>query len=162
MSCNTSISRSSFALLCHSRTATAVVPRSSNKNIGTHTRTHTHTHTHTGLTIYRRFLDNHFLRTDVFHPRRVTDVSQTITFPERRFPDKTFPGKTSTVRLRALIHRLFPIQDVSRTIISRTDVSRTICINNFEYFGMFMYGGLITPPHKLISTLISLRCLTAH
>jgi len=25
---------------------------------------------------------------------RVTDVSRTITFPNRRFPDKTFPGKT--------------------------------------------------------------------
>jgi len=37
----------------------------------------------------------------------VTDVSQTITFP-----DKTFPGQ-----LRALTRRLFPVQDVSRTII---------------------------------------------
>jgi len=24
------------------------------------------------------------------------------------------------------------------------------------------YGGLIAPPHKVISTLLSLRCLTAH
>jgi len=30
----------------------------------------------------------------------------------RRFPDKTFPGQ-----LRALTRRLFPVQDVSRTII---------------------------------------------
>ena len=41
----------------------------------------------------------------------------------RRFRGKTFPG-----RLRALTRRLFRVQDVSRTI----------CINNFEYFGMFM------------------------
>jgi len=53
---------------------------------------------------------------------RVTDVSQTITFPDKTIPgqdlsrtitylDKTFPG-----RLRALTRRLFPVQDVSRTI----------------------------------------------
>jgi len=33
-----------------------------------------------------------------------------------RFPDNHFPGQN----------------------VSRTDVSRTICINNFEYFAMFM------------------------
>ena len=25
--------------------------------------------------------------------KRVTDVSQTVTFPDRRFPDKTFLGR---------------------------------------------------------------------
>jgi len=38
-----------------------------------------------------------------------------------RFPYKTFPG-----------------QSLSLSDVSRTDVSRTICTNNFEYFGMFM------------------------
>jgi len=41
-------------------------------------------------------------------------------FPDNHFPGQTFPDKT------------FPGQDDSQT-----DVSRTICINNFEYFGMF-------------------------
>jgi len=97
----------------------------------------------------------------------VTDISQTITFPDRRFLDKTFPKKTFPGCLHARLVDLFPVQDVSRTItfpdrcflteVSRTifvsdiaifvlkrDVklqltnSRTICINNFEYFGMFM------------------------
>ena len=43
-----------------------------------------------------------------------------------RFPDNHFPGQTFPGQLRALTRRLFPVQDVSRTI----------CINNFEYFGM--------------------------
>ena len=61
-------------------------------------------------------------------PLRVTDVSRTVTFPDRRFPDKTFPGqdlsriiifpdktfpgKTFPGRLRALTRRLFRVQDV--------------------------------------------------
>jgi len=84
------------------------------------------------------------LHTQWHGSKRVTDVSWTITFPDRRFPDKTFPGqdiswtrrfpdktfsrtitfpdktfpgKTFPGQLRALTRRLFPIQDVSRTII---------------------------------------------
>jgi len=65
--------------------------------------------------------------------QRVTDVGDR-TFPGQDlswtfiFPDKTFPGKTFPGRLYALSRRLFSVQDVSRTI----------CTNNFEYFGMLM------------------------
>ena len=41
---------------------------------------------------------------------RVTDVSRSITFPDRRFPDKTFPGKTLPGQLRALTRPLFRVQ----------------------------------------------------
>jgi len=63
----------------------------------------------------------------------VTDVSQTITFPDKTFPGKTFPGQ-----LRALTVDYFPYKTFPGQSFSRTDVSRTICINNLEYFGMFM------------------------
>ena len=51
---------------------------------------------------------DHYMVTSV----RVTDVSRTISFPDRHFLDKTFPGQS----------------------LSWTDVSRTICINNCESF----------------------------
>jgi len=38
-------------------------------------------------------------------------------FPDNHFPGQTFPGKTFPGQLRALTRRLFPVQDVSRTII---------------------------------------------
>jgi len=81
----------------------------------------------------------------IFHTfLRVTDVSRTITFPDRRFPDTMFPGKTFPGRLCLIDYfpyKTFPGQSLSRTDVSRTDVSRTICINNLEYFGMFMLQG---------------------
>jgi len=66
-----------------------------------------------------RFPDNHF-------PGQ--DVSRIRPFPDNHFPGKTFPG-----RLHALTLRLYPVQDVSRTI----------CIKNLEYFGMFNYFSFI-------------------
>ena len=47
------------------------------------------------------------------HPR-FTDVSRTITFPDRRFPDKMFPGRVVS-RTRPFPDNHFPGQDVSRT-----------------------------------------------
>jgi len=48
-----------------------------------------------------------------------TDVSWTITFPDRRFPDKTFPGqdlsRTITFPDKTFPGKTFPRQDVSRT-----------------------------------------------
>ena len=70
-----------------------------------------------------RFPDNHF-------PGQTfpgQDVSRT-----RRFPDKTFPGQDG-YRTRPFPDNHFPGQNVSLK-----DVSRTICTNNFEYFGTFM------------------------
>jgi len=74
-----------------------------------------------------------------------TDVSRTITFPDRRFPDKTFPGQVlsrtrpfpdnhfpgqdvsrkEVSRTRSFPDKTFPGQSLSRTDVSRTDVSRT-------------------------------------
>ena len=59
----------------------------------------------------------------------VTDVSRTITFPDRRFPDNTFPG-----RMRAMTRRLCPIQDVSRTTIFPD--RRSFPDNLYEQFGI--------------------------
>jgi len=44
---------------------------------------------------------------------------------------------------------------------------RHLGLSNFENFNvgtlnMARYSGLFMPPHKVISTLLSLRCLTAH
>ena len=45
-------------------------------------------------------------------PNRFTDVSRTITFPDRRFPDKSFPGqslsRTITFPVRHFPDRCFP------------------------------------------------------
>jgi len=64
---------------------------------------------------------------------RVTDVSWTITFPDRHFPDNTFTG-CLCVLTRQLY---FPYKTFPGQSLSQTDVSWTICINNFEDFGMF-------------------------
>jgi len=64
---------------------------------------------------------------------RVTDVSRAVTFPDRRFVDKTFPRRLCPWLVDYFPYKMFPGQS-----LSRTDVSRTICRNNFEYFGMFM------------------------
>ena len=58
--------------------------------------------------------------TEVVWVTRVTDVSQTITFPDRRFPDKTFPGQDDSRTRRFLDNYYFPGQDVSRKDVSRT------------------------------------------
>jgi len=80
---------------------------------------HTNPETFVKLRGKGRFPDNHF-------PGQTfpgQDLSRIITFPNKTFLGNTFPGQ-----LRALTRRLFPVQHVSRTI----------CINNFEHFGMFM------------------------
>jgi len=56
--------------------------------------------------------------------RGVTDVSRTITFPDRRLSDKTFPGqdvsRTRRFRTRPFPDNHFPWQDASRKDVSRT------------------------------------------
>ena len=46
----------------------------------------------------------------------VTDVSLTISFPDKRVPDKTIAGQDVSWTSACLTRRLFPVQDVSRTI----------------------------------------------
>ena len=58
-------------------------------------------------------------------------------FPDNHFPGQTFPGQDIS-RIRRFPDKTFPAKTFPGQSLSRTDVSRTICINNFEYFGMFM------------------------
>jgi len=71
-----------------------------------------------------RFPDNHFPRQ--MFPRQVV-------FRTRPFLDKTFPG-----RLRAWLVDYFAYKTFPGQSLSQTHVSHTICINDFDYFGMFM------------------------
>jgi len=54
---------------------------------------------------------------------RFTDVSRTITFPDRRFPDKTFPGQTFSGQV---ILRNFQVHNVCKYQLYRP--SQTICM----------------------------------
>ena len=52
-----------------------------------------------------------------------TDVSRTITFPDRHFLDKTFPGQDLS-QTRRFPHKTFPGQSLSRTDVSRTSYTK--------------------------------------
>jgi len=86
----------------------------------------------------RRFPDKTLPRQDVSQIKLFPDktfprqsLSWTRRFPERRFPDVCVPWLVDYFS-----YKTFPGQSLSQTDISRTDVSWTICINNFEYFGV--------------------------
>jgi len=52
-----------------------------------------------------------------------TDVSRTVTFPDRRLPDKTFPGQVVS-RTRPFPYKTFPGQSLSRADVSRTSYTK--------------------------------------
>jgi len=105
---------------------------------------------------------------------------------DNHFPGQTFPGQDVSWT-RHFPDNHFRGQDVSRKDVSRTSacpdsaiISRTRRFPNNRFRGQTFHGqfiqifwilwnvhvaryaGLIAPPHKVISTLLSLRCLTAH
>jgi len=78
---------------------------------------------------------------------RITDVSRTITFPDRRFPDKTFPGQDLS-RTRLFPDKTIPGQDDSRTrrfpdkTFPGQDVSRIITFPDKTFPGKTFPGQL--------------------
>jgi len=116
---------------------------------------HSLIHRHNRL--YRRFVDKQYIvlfKTgngrfrDSHFPRQTfpgQDVSRTRPFPDNHFPGQDVSQKdvsrTSACHDSSdyFRYKMFPRQSLSWTDVSQRDVFRTICINNFEYFGMFMY-----------------------
>jgi len=71
-----------------------------------------------------------------------------------------------------MVNRRFPDKAFSGQSLSRKDVSRTICMNTFEYYRVHVhvainvhvarYGSLFMPRHKVFSIILHLRFITAH